>query len=1261
MTNSSTLYIANGVYNVSYVTISIDLTIIGEDVNNTILQSTSSSGLFNITSTTTLSNLSITGNTSSIKNYGTLTLDNVRVYNITNTNSGNSLIANYGNISVNNSSFSNIYSYYGSIIYDRSTEFSSIIINNSYFESIGSKSTRGGVFYFSYSNVTLENSSYNKTYASSYGSMIYAQYSNITIYNTNISNSGLNSTCAVIYLSYSNLTTNSSQISSSKVNKSMIYARNSTVNMVNSEFNDNIANQWAGVLDLEGSSATITSCTFNNNTALYNAGGVIYAYNSNITINDSSFTNNTAILGGAITTFNGSASSNKIIVTPSTTTILNSNFTNNVAVYGGAIYDIYANVGIENSIFTDNSAEYSGGAIYINNGTLIMENSSLQNNNATNFGGAIYAYVSVLDISYSNLTYNNADTGADLYSRYTESLTSYQNVVTNRSSLVTNDTATYESSVELIITSLNDENTTYLPSSYDLRDEGYVTSVKYQGSGGNCWAFATLGTLESCILKATGLTYDLSESNMKNLMALYSITSWPVNPNAGGYDNMAVAYLINWIGPTLESTEAYDSSSQLSGEYSTLLHVNNVYGIAVRSNYTDNDQIKEAILKYGAVYTDIYVGYSYSGNNLYYSGTSSPNHAVVIVGWDDNYSRYNFNETPQGDGAFIVKNSWGNSSGDDGYYYVSYYDTSILASCDDLIGVGGFTFILNDTEVYNKQYQYDYGGLTKWLNVSSSSASIKNTYTSSGNDTIRAFGTYVAYLDQTYTAKLYINNRLVYTQTGTFSHLGYETVKFDESFNVSTNDIITIELTFSSNRTYTLLPISSTDYSTVVSTSNSLLNNRVYSDAVGCLKLYTVSQESSAYITTKIISNEYNNTSISIEIIDGNNNTITNGTITILEGDTEITSITINNATTTISLNNLSIGTHNITIQYSNSTYTTTTDIELEINKKNVNIYLPQVTGVIGENITLIAYLTDSNGNNITGGNIVFKINGVTLKSDGTFNSTGTALKISVVNGYASVTITATKYIRDAKNLTISYSGSSQYIECTSNMTTVEIAKRYANIRVTTNTTTAKQGTYIQFIATLTDTTKNSNTSMLDDNAYVFFKVNGVTLKDSDGNTIMVKVENNTAIYNYYIPTGTSTEYADGSIRDYIVTAVYTSNNYYPDSRDNTTFNIEKSITNIELTEIVINTTSNTLSIKANITDYTGENLNRTVKIAIKINGVTLTKNNKTVYYSITNGVINLNNITIPKSSNYYNVTIIVSESTSYESSRLTSVPVIKT
>ena len=179
--------------------------------------------------------------------------------------------------------------------------------------------------------------------------------------------------------------------------------------------------------------------------------------------------------------------------------------------------------------------------------------------------------------------------------------------------------------------------------------------------------------------------------------------------------------------------------------------------------------------------------------------------------------------------AFIIKNSWGTSSGENGYYYVSYYDESILNTCDDIYGAGGFTFIINNTETYDKIYQYDVGGISNWLE-SNKYGNYSNEYISSGNELIKAFGTYVSDLTNNYTVSIYVNNVLKHTQKGLFTHLGYETVQVTKSINVKTNDKIKVVLELVSSSTVQI-PISESKYTRIVSTTNSYVNGKTNSDS----------------------------------------------------------------------------------------------------------------------------------------------------------------------------------------------------------------------------------------------------------------------------------------------------------------------------------------------------------------------------------------------------------------------------------------------
>lgn len=234
--------------------------------------------------------------------------------------------------------------------------------------------------------------------------------------------------------------------------------------------------------------------------------------------------------------------------------------------------------------------------------------------------------------------------------------------------------------------------------------------------------------------------------------------------NSGGNALMSTAYLARWAGPVGASQDAFDDGTTPSGLVAQK-HVQNVLYIPPRTSWDDNAAIKSAVMTDGAVYTSMYAddgmaSSSYSqyfnpDNASYYfdGATGQQDHAVDIVGWDDNYPATNFSDDssitdqPPGNGAFIVRNSWGTGWGDSGYFYVSYYDTSFAYD---------LSAAFNDaesTDNYGSIYQYDPLGWTNEAGYGDGTTSdwCANAFTAGSGNQLAAVGFYAAVPGTSYT------------------------------------------------------------------------------------------------------------------------------------------------------------------------------------------------------------------------------------------------------------------------------------------------------------------------------------------------------------------------------------------------------------------------------------------------------------------------------------------------------------------------------
>lgn len=559
-----------------------------------------------------------------------------------------------------------------------------------------------------------------------------------------------------------------------------IYLPYGELSLSNCKFINNSAHWFGGAIASDkDSKISVVGTVFENCRSVDDAGGAIYAFSTGLEVRDSTFNNCSANFAGAICSLNS-----EILISYS-------NFTNNLARYeGGAVYKMYGSGTVIKSNFTKNAA-LNGGALFSDNCTSFeIKNSEFASNAATGFGGAIFSNAN------PKLTVDGVT--------FTDNKASYNANMLNQSNFSPIVSSTNNYSLFVYKSLFNGT----LPARYNLAENGFVTDVKNQQDSGNCWAFAALASLETCVLKASNKTFNFSVENMKNLIEMYSAYGWKMETNEGGYNGMPMGYLASWLGPVNATLDSFDDKGTLSPLLDSEMHIQNIYVLPARTSYTDNDAIKEAILKYGGLYASYYhsAGYLNSKTNAYYDPyTGNGNHAITVVGWDDNYSKNNFYTAPAGDGAFIVKNSWGSSWGDNGYFYISYYDRVLFAVNKDN---QAFTYILNDTVRYTKNYQYDVAGMTDYLITGKKTVWYQNIYNATGNEAIAAVSTFFN-TTVDYEISIYVNDVLQLTQNGRHEGSGYYTIPLKEYVPVTVGDIFKIVVKLANPQNgYAAVPIS---------------------------------------------------------------------------------------------------------------------------------------------------------------------------------------------------------------------------------------------------------------------------------------------------------------------------------------------------------------------------------------------------------------------------------------------------------------------
>ena len=364
---------------------------------------------------------------------------------------------------------------------------------------------------------------------------------------------------------------------------------------------------------------------------------------------------------------------------------------------------------------------------------------------------------------------------------------------------------------------------TQIPEYYDLR-EHITVEVKNQMDTGECWAFSANSSIET-YLALNGETYNFSERHLDYSTAsnfLDGVNEYALNRlvGDGGYASTAFTYYSRGSGPINEEDMPFENNEYRISvnelpqnvtvkKVDNMIYFSNIYkfrenGVikyvdADNNEYTQievneiRNKVKEHIMKYGAVSTDVYAPSVYYNEETYADNlceNAYSNHAVTIIGWDDNYSKTNFINQPSKDGAYIVLNSWGTEWGENGVYYVSYEDFLIESQ------MRGVTEV-SDIE-YDNLYQYDISEM--WNCIESQYAA--NVFTAKENELLTEI--MIGSLSEQ-TCDIYINatsddlniNNLTKIASDVKLKPGYNTINVDSNIALSSgcNFAIIVKLT----------------------------------------------------------------------------------------------------------------------------------------------------------------------------------------------------------------------------------------------------------------------------------------------------------------------------------------------------------------------------------------------------------------------------------------------------------------------------------